>query len=261
MSRFSFLRRVQGISSDSPFATFGDLRKKMEYDYHRSRVGPPPYESRVPMYPTATSSAASSSPTSTTAAPHISSFYPKIGQPIIPPAGRVPPYHHPSSTSSSSSASPPSGTGIRVAIKQEYRITPPPQLSPQMVEIPRSNFQFDFDLEKKILAELEKEHPNWSRLGLEALPSRSTDSNPSVTTAAADPLVMKYIASGLNREAVPLAVANYGDNPAKVREFVNAFTLLREMGFTANNVVEGLLAYDNDTDKVLAHFLNSPSSS
>lgn len=31
-----------------------------------------------------------------------------------------------------------------------------------------------------------------------------------------DPLVMKYTASGLNREAVNIAVANYGDNPTKV---------------------------------------------
>jgi hypothetical protein len=32
----------------------------------------------------------------------------------------------------------------------------------------------------------------------------------------ADPVVSKYISSGLSREAVPLAVANYGDNPTKV---------------------------------------------
>lgn len=32
-----------------------------------------------------------------------------------------------------------------------------------------------------------------------------------------DPLVMKYTASGLNREAVNIAVANFGDNPTKVR--------------------------------------------
>lgn len=32
----------------------------------------------------------------------------------------------------------------------------------------------------------------------------------------ADPIVSKYIAAGLSREAVPLAVANYGDNPTKV---------------------------------------------
>lgn len=31
-----------------------------------------------------------------------------------------------------------------------------------------------------------------------------------------DPIVSKYIALGLNREAVPIAVANYGDNPTKV---------------------------------------------
>jgi hypothetical protein len=29
-------------------------------------------------------------------------------------------------------------------------------------------------------------------------------------------VVSKYISSGLSREAVPLAVANYGDNPTKV---------------------------------------------
>jgi len=32
----------------------------------------------------------------------------------------------------------------------------------------------------------------------------------------ADPVERKYIASGLSRDAVPLAVANYGDNPTKV---------------------------------------------
>ncbi|TQD94636.1 hypothetical protein C1H46_019881, partial [Malus baccata] len=77
--------------------------------------------------------------------------------------------------------------------------------------------------------------------------------------SGADPVVSKYIASGLSREAVLLAVANYGDNPTKVREFVNAFTLLREMGFSPNAVAEALMMYDNDTDKALAHFLNSSS--
>lgn len=31
-----------------------------------------------------------------------------------------------------------------------------------------------------------------------------------------DPVVSKYIRSGLKPEAVPFAVANYGDNPTKV---------------------------------------------
>ncbi|KAH7546085.1 hypothetical protein FEM48_Zijuj01G0163300 [Ziziphus jujuba var. spinosa] len=90
-----------------------------------------------------------------------------------------------------------------------------PQLLPQIGDIPHSNFQYDFDFERKVIAEAEKENQNWSRLGLENLPARTTSSASSVGTSV-DPVVSKYIASGLNREAVPLAVAHYGDNPTKV---------------------------------------------
>ncbi|KAL5710152.1 Small ribosomal subunit protein eS25x [Ranunculus cassubicifolius] len=38
--------------------------------------------------------------------------------------------------------------------------------------------------------------------------------------STADLVVSKYIASGLSREAVPLAVANYGDNPTKVWGYI-----------------------------------------
>lgn len=31
------------------------------------------------------------------------------------------------------------------------------------------------------------------------------------------------------------------------------------MGFPSKNVAEALVMYENDTDKALAHFLNSPS--
>lgn len=143
-------------------------------------------------------------------------------------------------------------------IKPEYRITPPPQLSPNVGDIPRSTFHFDFDFERKIVAEAEKGNQNWSGLGLENLPSKTSESTSSVGSVT-DPVVSKYIASGLSREAVPLAVANYGDNPTKVREFVDGYNLLREMGFSANNVVEALAMYDNDTDKALAYFLNNAS--
>ena len=34
--------------------------------------------------------------------------------------------------------------------------------------------------------------------------------------ATSDPIVNKYIAMGLSREVVPIAVKNYGDNPTKV---------------------------------------------
>ncbi|XWS48508.1 hypothetical protein CRYUN_Cryun13aG0083900 [Craigia yunnanensis] len=216
----------------------------MDYDF-RNRTGPP-YESQVPMY--------RQQPTSSSSHPMYGpSLYPRIGQPahsVVPPAPRT--------SSFQQTSSPSSGLGIRVALKPEYRITRPPQLSPQVGDIPRSNFQFDFEFERKILAEADKESMNWSWLGLENLPSKPTESTSS-SGANSDPVVSKYIASGLSREAVTLAIANYGDNPTKVREFVNGYNLLQEMGFSSNNVAEALLMYDNDTDKALAHFLNSSS--
>ncbi|KAH7538148.1 uncharacterized protein LOC107414532 [Ziziphus jujuba] len=230
----------------------------MDYDF-RNRPGPP-YDSQIPMYRQSSSSSSAPShplygpPSSTSSSS--SAMYPRIGQSSahtsVPPVGRPFPHHQ------TTSPSPSSGVGIRVAIKPEYRITPPPQLLPQIGDIPHSNFQYDFDFERKVIAEAEKENQNWSRLGLENLPARTTSSASSVGTSV-DPVVSKYIASGLNREAVPLAVAHYGDNPTKVRSFVNGYTLLREMGFSSNSVAEALVMYDNDTDKALAHFLNSSS--
>lgn len=108
-----------------------------------------------------------------------------------------------------------------------------------------------------------------------------------------DPVVMKY--AGLNREAVNIAVANYGDNPTKVllsyppsililansynhkncshlkefliacfyafqvQEFANGFTAIREMGFPTNAVAEALFMFENDTDKALSHLLHGSS--
>ncbi|RDX80735.1 hypothetical protein CR513_38690, partial [Mucuna pruriens] len=150
------------------------------------------------------------------------------------------------------------GFGVRVGIKPEYRITPPPHLSSHVGDNPRSNFQFDFGLERKILAEAEKDNPNWSKFGSENIPTNVSDSSTS-KVAALDPIVSKFIAMGLRRDAVPIAVENYGDNPTKVQEFVNGYTLLREMGFSSNSVVETLIMHDNHTDKALAHFLNGSS--
>ncbi|KAJ0043545.1 hypothetical protein Pint_17633 [Pistacia integerrima] len=220
----------------------------MDYDY-RTRAS-----SGYPLYgppPPPTSSAA---PSSHPMYHQSSSFYPKIGQhgahPVVPPVSRSSSYHQTSSSSS--------GLGIRVALKPEYRITAPPQLSAQIGDIPRSNFQFDFDFERRVLAEAEKDSQNWSRLGMENVPSKTTESTSSLGSFG-DPVVSKYIAAGLNRDAVPIAVANYGDNPTKIRDFVNGYTLLREMGFSPSSVAEVLLMYDNDTDKAVAHFLNNSS--
>ncbi|XP_072964203.1 uncharacterized protein [Typha angustifolia] len=180
-----------------------------------------------------------------------SSMYPRAGQSGPPPSsGRgAPPYHH-----QPSSAPPSSGLGIKVVIKPDYQIAPPPQLSPQMPEVPRCTLHFDFEFEKRILAEAEKDTQNWSRF------TENQSSRVAASTSAApsgDPVVDKYVASGLGREAVSLAVLNYGDHPVKVREFVKGYNLLREMGFSSKSVAEALAMYDNDTDKALAHFLNS----
>ncbi|XP_030535595.1 uncharacterized protein LOC115744514 [Rhodamnia argentea] len=182
------------------------------------------------------------------------SVYPKVAAQPHASAARPSPYHHtahPPPTSSSA------GLGVRVAVKPEYRIPPPPHLSPQVGEISRSNIQFDFDFERKILAEAEKDSQNWSRLAMENLPSRTTE--PTQSGHGGDSVVSKYIASGLSPEAVSLAVANYGDTPVKVREFVTGYALLREMGFSSSSVAEALVTYDNDTEKALAHFLNGSS--
>ncbi|XP_056857869.1 uncharacterized protein LOC130507183, partial [Raphanus sativus] len=72
-----------------------------------------------------------------------------------------------------------------------------------------------------------------------------------------DPVVMKY--AGLNREAVNIAVANYGDNPTKVHEFANGFSAIREMGFPTNAVADALFMFENDTEKALSHLLHGSS--
>ncbi|KAG9448369.1 hypothetical protein H6P81_014497 [Aristolochia fimbriata] len=209
----------------------------MDYDF-RNRPAPA-YDSHAPAY-------------GRSSTPHASPFYPKIGQPAGAPFGRASSLHQaPSATSP--------GFGIRVAIKPEYRITPPPQMAPVVADIPWSTFSFDFDFERKILAEAEKDSQNWNRIAETHAPKTGESTTSLGSASSGNPVVNKFVASGLGREAVCLAVANYGDNPTKVREFVHGYNLLREMGFSSKNVAEVLATYDNDTDKALAHFLNSTS--
>ncbi|KAI0522671.1 hypothetical protein KFK09_005056 [Dendrobium nobile] len=122
---------------------------------------------------------------------------------------------------------------------------------------PSLYFPFDFDFERRILAEAEKGNQNWIKIASESQPSKAAPSTSMSSTG--DPLVDKYVNEGLPREAASLGVLNYGDNPVKVREFVRGYNLLREMGFASKNVTEALAMYDNDTDKAIAHFLNSSS--
>ncbi|XP_010442894.1 PREDICTED: uncharacterized protein LOC104725852 [Camelina sativa] len=221
----------------------------MDYDY-RSKSGP---SYPRPMYGP---SSASPSPPSSNHPIYAPSGYPKIGQQIghgqqfFPPPERNPSFQHNSSPSTSS------GLGIRVNLKPEYRITPPPQLLPRVGDIHRSSFQFDFGLEGKVLAEAEKDNPDWSKFGTENPPPAKFP-EPSSSSVGVDPVVMKY--AGLNREAVNIAVANYGDNPTKVQEFANGFTAIREMGFPTNSVADALFMFENDTEKALAHLLHGSS--
>ncbi|KAF8698174.1 hypothetical protein HU200_035691 [Digitaria exilis] len=210
-------------------------------------------------------------------APGGSSLYPRVGQPSHGGGGggaaaaspRVAPYHHGPGGGSGSSApivtplaptssAASSKVGIQVAIKPEFRISPPPQLPPQMVEIPRSTFNFDFEYEKRILAEAEKENPSWSKFVVERQAPPPVPQQPRPASSG-DPVVDKYVAMGLGREAVSFAVLNYGDNPAKVKEFVRSYNILHEMGFTSSNVPELLAIHDNDPDKVIQRLLSSPS--
>ncbi|KAL8240827.1 hypothetical protein R6Q59_014182 [Mikania micrantha] len=221
----------------------------MDYDF-RNRLNQP-YNPQSSMYNRPAPSSSSPMPSPAHSMYGSSSLYPKIGQSgghsVVPPPAR-------NNTTSSSS-----GMGIRVTLKPEFRITPPPQMSPHIGEIPRSTFTFDFELERKILAEAEKENPNWSKLGLENFPHKNAKPLPRANSSVTvDPVVSKYIATGLNRDAVPLAVAKYGDNPIKVREFVNGYTVLREMGFEANRVAEALFTHDNDKEAAV-HFLSTSS--
>uniref|UniRef100_A0ACD6A9Q5 Uncharacterized protein n=1 Tax=Avena sativa TaxID=4498 RepID=A0ACD6A9Q5_AVESA len=209
-----------------------------------------------------------------------SSLYPRVGQPSHGAAAapqRAAPYHHVTASPSSPAAPAPgpsssssTSMGIQVVIKPEYRITPPPRLAPHMVEVPRSTFNFDFEYERKILAEAEKENPNWGQFVVERQkpppqqqqpqPPRGPRHTTSTTSMAApvDPVVEKYISMGLGREAVSFAVLNYGDNPTKVKEFVKSYNALHEMGFTTSNVPELLAIHDNDPDKVIQHLVSSP---
>ncbi|KAG6557096.1 hypothetical protein Mapa_001023 [Marchantia paleacea] len=171
-------------------------------------------------------------------------YYPRIAQPVGPSVNRPP-----APIPNNSSASNLPGSGIRVALKPEYRVGPAVQLIlPQNAEVPRSLFNFDFELERRILAEAEREAQGWE-------PARA-NGEPNLTPGMVDdPVVRKYLAMGLHREAVVMAVTTYGDVQNKVLDFVPSYNLLREMGFPAVAVTGALAMYDNDRERALAHFV------
>lgn len=174
-------------------------------------------------------------------APYTSVSYPRIAQPVGPsrPPPPVP------------VQSPSSGTGIRVALKPEYQVAPPPLLLPLNGDVPHSTFQFNFDLERKILAEAEKGAKAWNR----STPTAGHPSKGKESNLVQDPILNKYTAMGLNKEAVVLALAAFGDVQNKVVDFVTSYNLLREMGFPSDDIAGALAMYDNDKERTLQHFV------
>ncbi|KAG2297037.1 hypothetical protein Bca52824_043706 [Brassica carinata] len=161
--------------------------------------------------------------------------YPKIGdQPFFPPPERTPSFQHNSSPSSSSS-----GLGIKVTLKPEHRITPPPPLLPRVGDITRSSFQFDFCLERKVLAEAEKDNllPRLTFLNHRHLQWFALWKFLLIRPKGVDPVVMKY--AGLSREVVNIAVANYGDPPAMEFPLPLSDDLGRGGGGTSTGVGNG----------------------
>lgn len=59
-------------------------------------------------------------------------------------------------------------------------------MTPPVQDVPRSTFKFDFEFEKRILAEAEKENPDWSKFVGESH-QRPSSSRPPAPTAS--PLV------------------------------------------------------------------------
>lgn len=216
-------------------------------DYYRNqRVGSMPrsggpnltgYEMPIPSQPRYDRSGSGSMSSGSNS----SHFYPRIAQPVGPVANRAPaPVSH---------SSPTSGTGIRVAIKPEYRVGPAVQLmSSQNADVPRSLFNFDFELERKILAEAGRESQGWDSV------RASGEASPAVGSAE-ELIYAKYVGMGLNKEAVILGVTIFGDVQNKVLDFVSSYTLLREMGFPSISVAGALAMYDNDRERALAHFV------
>ncbi|KAH9570226.1 hypothetical protein CY35_02G029900 [Sphagnum magellanicum] len=215
----------------------------MEYDYRKGGGGQSRSQSSSSGYDAARYNRLQSNISS-------SSLYPRIAQPVGPSVNRPPP---PPTIATSSSSS--SGTGIKVTIKPIYQVAPPVQLLPQGGEVPRSLFQFDFDLERRILAEAESPgQPSYSRIRADH--SRLANGASASLAEVDDPAVGKYIAMGLNKEAVVMAIRTLGDVQNKVLDFCPSYDRLLEMGFQPDAVAAALAKSDIDFEQSLAHLVS-----
>jgi len=206
----------------------------MEYDYGRSGQG---YDSGRPVY----------GRTSSSSSPPASNFahYPRIGAAGAPsPMGRTPPPPHLGTSPSFSS-----GATIRVAIKPMYQVAPPPQLRMQSREVPRSLFQFDFDVERRILAEAEAQGNPHLRASSKSQSQANGDAN--LAEVVEDATVAKYLAMGHSKEAVQYALQTFGDDQTKILDFCPAFYKIRDMGFQPDRVARALAQHNNDEEQAV----------
>jgi hypothetical protein len=79
-----------------------------------------------------------------------------------------------------------------------------------MVEIPRSTFNFDFEYERRILAEAEKENPNWTKFVVErqAPPPPVAQQARYIDPAISFFLSFTSLLISLTITQLPLAIAN-----------------------------------------------------
>ncbi|XP_024518641.1 protein HUA2-LIKE 1-like [Selaginella moellendorffii] len=196
---------------------------RRRYDQHHPTRPPPPNPSSSSFYPRL---------------PQQAPAPPTVNRAALPPVPGAPPQS--------------SGLGIKVALKPQYRMAPPVQLSPVIGEVPRTSIaQFDFDFERKVIDDAER----GVRTQIRQHQLANGGETASASQANDDPVISKYLSMGLSREAVSLGVAAYGDVQAKVVEFCSAYSLLREMGFPSTAVAGALVMHDNDKEKALAQFV------
>jgi len=172
------------------------------------------------------------------------SYYPRVGQSSM---GRAPPQAPLMSSPSFPSGT--SGTSIKVTMKPMYRVGPPAELRMQSREVPRSSFQFEFDLERRILAEAElQRNPH-----LRASTAQTSQANGEANLAEVeDATVAKYLDMGHNKEAIQYGLQTYGDDQTKILDFCPSYNRIREMGFPGDRVARALATYDNDEEQAIS---------
>lgn len=116
-------------------------------------------------------------------------------------------------------------------------------------------FQFEFDLERRIIAEA-------GQLGSSHLRASSTVQTSHANggdnlAEVEDATVAKYLAMGHNKESIQYALQTYGDDQTKILDFCPAYNRMREMGFPGDRIARALASVDNDVDQAISSLVPS----